>query len=63
MTSQLLEKQISHSHLWQYEDEDKDRIILASDNDLVAAVHHARLLGWKVAPRHELINCSTSMLF
>ncbi|XP_042063431.1 CBS domain-containing protein CBSCBSPB5-like [Salvia splendens] len=30
-----------------YEDEDKDKIVLASDNDLVAAVHHARLLGWK----------------
>ncbi|XP_057767457.1 CBS domain-containing protein CBSCBSPB5-like isoform X2 [Salvia miltiorrhiza] len=30
-----------------YEDEDKDKVVLASDNDLVAAVHHARLVGWK----------------
>lgn len=40
----------SHSHLWQYEDEDKDKIVLASDSDLVAAVHHAKLVGWKVTP-------------
>ncbi|KAL1563646.1 CBS domain-containing protein cbscbspb4, variant 2 [Salvia divinorum] len=30
-----------------YEDEDRDKIVLASDSDLIAAVHHARLLGWK----------------
>ncbi|XP_051152407.1 CBS domain-containing protein CBSCBSPB5-like [Andrographis paniculata] len=30
-----------------YEDEDKDRVILASDSDLQAAVHHARLIGLK----------------
>ncbi|KAH6797175.1 CBS/octicosapeptide/phox/Bemp1 domain protein [Perilla frutescens var. hirtella] len=30
-----------------YEDEDKDKVILASDNDLQAAVDHARLAGWK----------------
>ncbi|XP_042001311.1 CBS domain-containing protein CBSCBSPB1-like [Salvia splendens] len=30
-----------------YEDEDKDKIVLASDSDLVAAVHHAKLVGWK----------------
>ncbi|CAL9763727.1 unnamed protein product [Musa acuminata subsp. burmannicoides] len=30
-----------------YEDEDGDKVILASDSDLVAAVDHARLVGWK----------------
>lgn len=30
-----------------YEDEDKDKIVLASDGDLVAAVHHAKQAGWK----------------
>ncbi|KAK6123745.1 hypothetical protein DH2020_042517 [Rehmannia glutinosa] len=31
-----------------YEDEDKDKVVLASDSDLQAAVDHARLAGWKV---------------
>ncbi|XP_021818291.1 CBS domain-containing protein CBSCBSPB1-like isoform X2 [Prunus avium] len=31
-----------------YEDEDRDKVILASDNDLVAAVEHAKQVGWKV---------------
>lgn len=35
--------------LVQYEDEDKDKIVLASDGDLVAAVHHAKQAGWKVS--------------
>ncbi|XP_057487234.1 CBS domain-containing protein CBSCBSPB1-like isoform X2 [Actinidia eriantha] len=30
-----------------YEDEDHDKVVLASDSDLVAAVDHARLAGWK----------------
>ncbi|CAA0831741.1 CBS domain-containing protein CBSCBSPB5 [Striga hermonthica] len=30
-----------------YEDEDKDKVMLASDSDLQAAVDHARLAGWK----------------
>lgn len=30
-----------------YEDEDKDKVVLASDGDLQAAVDHARLAGWK----------------
>ncbi|KAK6148065.1 hypothetical protein DH2020_018977 [Rehmannia glutinosa] len=30
-----------------YEDEDKDKVVLASDSDLQAAVDHARLAGWK----------------
>lgn len=32
----------------QYEDEDNDQVVIASDGDLQAAVHHAQLLGWKV---------------
>lgn len=31
----------------QYEDEDRDKVVLASDDDLTAAVDHARLAGWK----------------
>ncbi|XP_073008220.1 CBS domain-containing protein CBSCBSPB5-like isoform X1 [Typha latifolia] len=40
---------IDQKHLPQilYEDEEHDKVILASDNDLVAAVDHARLAGWK----------------
>ncbi|GMH01143.1 hypothetical protein Nepgr_002982 [Nepenthes gracilis] len=30
-----------------YEDEDHDKVVLASDSDLAAAVDHARLAGWK----------------
>ncbi|KAK1306259.1 CBS domain-containing protein CBSCBSPB1 [Acorus calamus] len=30
-----------------YEDEDHDKVVLSSDNDLAAAVEHARLVGWK----------------
>ncbi|CAD6257053.1 unnamed protein product [Miscanthus lutarioriparius] len=30
-----------------YEDEDRDKVVLASDDDLAAAVDHARLAGWK----------------
>ncbi|XP_022737069.1 CBS domain-containing protein CBSCBSPB1-like [Durio zibethinus] len=30
-----------------YEDEDHDKVVLASDNDLAAAVEHAKLVGWK----------------
>jgi CBS domain-containing protein len=30
-----------------YEDEDHDKVVLASDSDLVAAVQHAKLAGWK----------------
>ncbi|XP_058103123.1 CBS domain-containing protein CBSCBSPB5-like [Magnolia sinica] len=40
---------IDRNHLPQilYEDEDHDKVILASDSDLAAAVDHARLAGWK----------------
>ncbi|PKI53275.1 hypothetical protein CRG98_026303 [Punica granatum] len=30
-----------------YEDEDHDKVVLASDNDLATAVDHARTVGWK----------------
>lgn len=30
-----------------YDDEDNDKVVLASDGDLAAAVDHARLAGWK----------------
>ncbi|KAL8474571.1 hypothetical protein ACS0TY_031142 [Phlomoides rotata] len=30
-----------------YEDDDQDKVVLASDSDLQAAVYHARLAGWK----------------
>ncbi|PIN03531.1 hypothetical protein CDL12_23943 [Handroanthus impetiginosus] len=30
-----------------YEDEDNDKVVLASDSDLQAAIYHARLAGWK----------------
>ncbi|KAG1330935.1 CBS domain-containing protein CBSCBSPB1 [Cocos nucifera] len=35
-----------------YEDEDHDKVILASDNDLAAAVDHARQAGWKSLRLH-----------
>ncbi|XP_064980093.1 CBS domain-containing protein CBSCBSPB5-like isoform X3 [Musa acuminata AAA Group] len=40
---------INKNHLAQilYEDEDGDKVILASDSDLAEAVDHARLAGWK----------------
>lgn len=34
--------------IMQYEDEDHDKVVLASDSDLAAAVEHAKLVGWKV---------------
>ncbi|XP_077212204.1 CBS domain-containing protein CBSCBSPB1-like [Tasmannia lanceolata] len=40
---------IDRNHLPQitYEDEEHDRVILASDSDLAAAIDHAKLAGWK----------------
>ncbi|XP_051148106.1 CBS domain-containing protein CBSCBSPB5-like isoform X2 [Andrographis paniculata] len=35
-----------------YEDEDHDKVVLASDSDLRAAVDHARLAGWKGLKLH-----------
>ncbi|XP_047316879.1 CBS domain-containing protein CBSCBSPB1-like [Impatiens glandulifera] len=35
-----------------YEDEDHDKVVLASDGDLVAAVDHARSAGWKGLKLH-----------
>ncbi|KAL5795290.1 hypothetical protein ACOSQ2_000110 [Xanthoceras sorbifolium] len=35
-----------------YEDEDNDKVVLASDSDLAAAVDHARLAGWKGLKLH-----------
>ncbi|XAR67882.1 hypothetical protein NMG60_11002818 [Bertholletia excelsa] len=45
---QKLGDDIDRSHLPQilYEDEEHDKVILASDSDLVAAVVHARLHSW-----------------
>lgn len=46
---QRIGKDIEKNNLPQilYEDEDHDKVILASDSDLVAAVDHARLIGLK----------------
>ncbi|KAL6973020.1 CBS domain-containing protein cbscbspb4 [Sarracenia purpurea var. burkii] len=35
-----------------YEDEDNDKVVLASDGDLVAAIDHATLAGWKGLKLH-----------
>ncbi|XP_010442213.1 PREDICTED: CBS domain-containing protein CBSCBSPB5-like [Camelina sativa] len=35
-----------------YEDEDNDKVVLASDNDLGAAVEHAKSIGWKGLKLH-----------
>ncbi|KAJ1704059.1 hypothetical protein LUZ63_003838 [Rhynchospora breviuscula] len=45
---------IDRSNLPQilYEDEDHDKVILASDSDLTAAVDHARQIGWKSLRLH-----------
>lgn len=39
----------------QYEDEDNDKVILASDGDLVAAVEHAKSIDWKVTLKNTYI--------
>lgn len=33
----------------QYEDDERDKILLTADVDLVGAVSQARLAGWKVS--------------
>ncbi|XP_057517244.1 CBS domain-containing protein CBSCBSPB1 [Amaranthus tricolor] len=45
---------IDHNNLPQilYEDEDGDKVVLATDGDLVAAVDHAKLAGWKGLKLH-----------
>ncbi|KAJ8477653.1 hypothetical protein OPV22_021380 [Ensete ventricosum] len=45
---------VDRNHLPQilYEDEDHDKVIVASDSDLVAAVDHARQSGWKSLRLH-----------
>ncbi|KAG8496520.1 hypothetical protein CXB51_009146 [Gossypium anomalum] len=47
---QRLEDDIDRNNLPQilYEDEDHDKVVLASDSDLAAAVEHAKLVGWKI---------------
>ncbi|KAK8958416.1 CBS domain-containing protein CBSCBSPB1 [Platanthera guangdongensis] len=35
-----------------YEDKDHDKVVLSSDGDLIAAVNHARLAGWKELRLH-----------
>lgn len=35
-------------HILKYEDEDRDKVVLESDSDLVAAIDHAKLVGFKV---------------
>lgn len=35
-----------------YEDDEGDRVLVATDSDLVGAVNHARLAGWKVLRLH-----------
>ena len=32
-----------------YDDDEGDRVLLATDGDLVAAIEHARSAGWKVS--------------
>ncbi|OMP04077.1 Phox/Bem1p [Corchorus capsularis] len=46
---QRLEDDIDRDSVPQilYEDEDSDKVVLASDNDLQTAVEHAKLAGWK----------------
>ncbi|XP_071692303.1 CBS domain-containing protein CBSCBSPB5-like [Rutidosis leptorrhynchoides] len=46
--------EIDRNHLPQilYEDEDGDKVVISSDNDLSAAVEHARLAGWKGLKLH-----------
>jgi hypothetical protein len=36
----------------QYEDEDHDKVLLASDSDLQAAIEHAKSIGWKSLRLH-----------
>ncbi|KAF0925526.1 hypothetical protein E2562_016713 [Oryza meyeriana var. granulata] len=51
---QRLSDDIDRTNLPQilYEDEDHDKVILSSDSDLVAAVDHARQIGWKSLRLH-----------
>ncbi|KAF3334490.1 CBS domain-containing protein [Carex littledalei] len=46
---QRLGNEIDRGHLPHilYEDEDHDRVLITSDDDLTAAVEHAKLAGWK----------------
>ncbi|XP_070016590.1 CBS domain-containing protein CBSCBSPB1-like isoform X2 [Nicotiana sylvestris] len=37
-----------------YEDEDHDKVVLATKSDLTAAVDHARSAGWKVAAKDQI---------
>ncbi|XP_076957918.1 CBS domain-containing protein CBSCBSPB5-like [Bidens hawaiensis] len=51
---QRLGSEIDRNNLPQilYEDEDEDKVVLASDSDLTAAVEHARSAGWKGLKLH-----------
>ncbi|XWS51430.1 hypothetical protein CRYUN_Cryun12cG0175600 [Craigia yunnanensis] len=51
---QRLEDDIDRNSVPQilYEDEDHDKVVLASDNDLAVAVDHAKLVGWKSLRLH-----------
>jgi hypothetical protein len=54
---------VLYAHLWftritfkyltsiffqKYDDDEGDKVLLATDNDLIAAIEHARSAGWKV---------------
>lgn len=43
----------------EYEDNEGDKVLLSSDDDLVGAINHAKLTGWKVIVSSSLIKSST----
>jgi hypothetical protein len=41
--------QLNYSpYVEQYDDDEGDRVVLANDSDLAAAIQHAKSAGWKV---------------
>ncbi|KAJ8475893.1 hypothetical protein OPV22_019620 [Ensete ventricosum] len=42
-----------------YEDNEGDKVLLASDDDLVGAMNHEKLTGWKLSVSSSLIKTST----
>jgi hypothetical protein len=43
----------------QYVDDEGDKVLLATDSDLVAAVNFARISGWKVSLMFYKLLCTS----
>jgi hypothetical protein len=55
--------QLNYSpYVEQYDDDEGDRVVLANDSDLAAAIQHAKSAGWKVSISSSVANEPSKLL-